>query len=89
MTEETKSRHIITVESRSKAKITGVADVLSFDEDCIIADTADGAMTLKGHELHVISLDLEKGLLTLDGEITELSYAHTPIKNGVFGKIFK
>ena len=89
MAEETKARHVITVESRRKANLTGVTDVLGFDEDCITADTSDGAMTIKGRELHITALDLEKGILVLDGEITDISYDHSPIKTGFFGKILK
>ena len=89
MTEEIKNKHTVTVESRKKVNVTGVADVLSFDEDCVIADTLDGAMTIKGHELRVVTLELEKGILTLEGELTDLSYAHEPIRTTLFGKVFK
>ena len=89
MAEEAKAKHIITVEGRKRADLTGVTDVLCFDEDCITADTADGAMTIRGRELHITTLDLEKGILMLDGEITEISYDHSAVKTSFFGKILK
>ncbi len=89
MAEEAGKRHTVTVESRKKANLTGVTDVLSFDEDCITADTLDGAMTIKGRELHITTLDLERGILVLDGEISEISYDHSPVKTSFFGKILK
>ena len=88
MAEEAK-KHSITIESRNTASLFGVTDVLSFDEDCIVADTLNGAMTIRGRELHITTLELEKGILLLDGEIAGLSYEQPPVKSSVIGRIFK
>lgn len=92
MNEKTEERktHTIKMESRRKANISGVVDVLSFDEDCVIADTLEGALVLKGSDLHVSSLDLDKGILVVDGEFTGFNYDETPsAKTSVFGRIFR
>ena len=89
MGEETKNRHSITIDGCSKVNVTGVTDVLSFDEDSITADTYCGAMVIKGRELHVVTLDLEKAVLVLDGGITGVYYEQSPIKTSFFGKILK
>ncbi|MBR6401027.1 MAG: sporulation protein YabP [Firmicutes bacterium] len=90
MPEETaKQAHTITMQSRKKAALTGVTDVLSFDEECVVADTADGAIVLKGRELHISTLELEKGILILDGVFTSFCYEQSPAKTSVFARIFK
>lgn len=48
-------------------RITGIADVVSFDENTIVLDTDMGLLTLKGKELHVSRLTLEKGEVDVDG----------------------
>ena len=88
MPEEAK-KHTITAESRKKANLTGVTDVLSFDEECIVADTLDGAIVIRGKNLHISTLELEKGRLVLDGELAGISYEESPAKTSVFARIFK
>ena len=88
MAEEIK-KHSITAESRNKVQITGVTDVLSFDEECVTADTSEGALVLRGRNLHISTLELEKGVLVLDGELDSFSYEHSMAKSSVFARIFR
>ena len=59
--------HKITVTSRKTALITGVLDVLSFDPGEVLLETELGMLMMKGEELHVNRLNLEKGEVDLDG----------------------
>lgn len=89
MAEENK-RHSILMEDRKKVNLTGVTDVLSFDEECVVADTTDGAVVLKGRDLHVSNLNLDKGELFVDGDFTGIVYEDIPAaKTSLFGRIFK
>ena len=89
MAEESK-KHTIVLEDRRRVSLTGVTDVLSFDEECVIADTTQGAVVLKGRDLHVSSLDLDKGELLADGEFTGFTYEEMPDKKqSFFGKLFR
>ncbi len=94
MAEEKKTvRHNIIMQERSNLSVTGVVDVISFDEENIVADTEMGVLILKGNALHINKLNLDKGELEIDGEITNLSYeeagSFTKDKNSLFGKIFR
>lgn len=94
MTDEKKDiRHTVTMEKREKISITGVLDVISFDEEMIVAETEMGALILKGINLHVNKLNLEKGDLDIDGEIYSLTYEENGSigkdKGSLFSKIFK
>ena len=87
---EERKKHSVIMDGRKKTEITGVTDVISFDEDCIVLDTTEGAMVLRGRDLHINSIDLDKGELSADGEFAGLTYEDSPVqKRSVFAKIFK
>ena len=68
------SRHAINLVRRESLAATGVLDVISFDEETIIAETELGMLILKGINLHVNRLNLENGELSIDGEIISITY---------------
>ncbi len=74
MEQRTESKHTFMLEKRGKMKLTGVTEVISFDELSVIADTDCGVIIIKGENLHIDSLDLEKGDMSLDGSIDSVSY---------------
>lgn len=70
--------------------MTGIKDVLSFDEKEIIALTDIDEILIKGFKLHIINLNLETGDLSIDGEITSLNYLEGKnAKGGLFSRLFK
>lgn len=90
MEERKKDTHTVTVDNRESITITGVNDVLSFDEETITAETELGSIMVKGEALHVTRLDLERGLLSVEGEITSFEYSEGTLKKGSFlSHIFK
>ena len=58
--------HRLVLSDRHSGSVTGVNDVVSFDENEIVLDTEMGLLTIRGKELHVKRLTLEKGELDLD-----------------------
>ena len=46
----------LTLENREKLSISGVLDVLSFDDQIVILETELGLLTVKGENLRIISL---------------------------------
>ena len=64
----------MTMERRGRAAITGVTDVESFDETAVILHTHGVRLILTGSGLHVASLQLEEGRLTVDGVIDSAAY---------------
>ncbi|MDO4294656.1 MAG: sporulation protein YabP [bacterium] len=79
--------------NREKIEITGVRDVLAFDENQVILDTDMGLLTIKGKDLHVKRLTLEKGEADLDGTADSLSYssneAYRKSGESLFARLFK
>ena len=83
--------HSVKIEDRESICLTGVTDVLSFDEDSITADTDMGVLSIKGEGLHVTRLDLEQGILNIDGSVSALEYSSGYGKNkgSMLSRIFK
>lgn len=85
--------HKIVMNDRKDACITGVEDVLSFDAGEVLLQTSLGVLMIKGSELHVSRLTLERGEVDIDGKIDSLTYSdHTPYsKSGehLFNRLFK
>ena len=67
--------HRLTIENRASGTMTGIREVVSFDENQVVLDTDMGLLTLKGKELHMSRLTLEKGEVDLNGNIESLTYS--------------
>ena len=67
--------HKIVMTDRNICNISGVCDVLSFDVAEILLETEQGMLMLKGNDLHVSRLMLDKGEVDVDGKIDSLTYS--------------
>ena len=83
--------HGIIWKDRKNGSISGVKDVISFDESCVILETEQGRLVLKGKDLHVGKLTLERGEVELDGRIDSMVYTgSSPAKKGsVMKRLFQ
>ena len=64
--------HQIKLTNRKNGTISGVVDVLSFDENEILLDTTEGRLIVRGKNLHVGRLQLEEGEVDMDGEVESM-----------------
>ncbi len=67
--------HKVTMTNRRSLLVNGVNDVLSFDVHEILLETEQGMLMVKGNELHVSRLTLEKGEVDIDGRIDSFTYS--------------
>lgn len=72
--EEKKTSHKLTLDGRRSGCVSGVSDVNSFDEKEILLFTDAGKLMIKGEQLHVTRLDLEKGEVDLEGKVDSMTY---------------
>ena len=70
-----KRAHKMVLSNRRTCNLTGVCDVLSFDVNEIILETDLGMLMIKGNELHVNRLTLEKGEVDVEGRIDSFTYS--------------
>jgi len=86
------SRHGITIEKRESINVSGVIDVISFDEESVIAETELGVVIIRGINLHVKRINLESGELSVTGEIDGLAYENPGAvgkSKSIMGRLFK
>ena len=67
--------HKCVMQNRQSANITGVREVISFDENQVVLDTDMGLLTMKGKDLHVSRLTVEKGEVDIEGNVDSLTYS--------------
>lgn len=82
----------IVIENREKMTISGVTDVLSFDDQIIIVETNLGLLTVKGENLKINKLNIDTSDFSLNGNITGISYSEGTLEakqNSFLGRIFK
>ena len=88
-----KTTHKLILNNRRTGNLTGVSDVLSFDENEIILETDQGMLMMKGKELHVSRLMLDKGEVDIDGRIDSVTYSEqgsrTERTESLLGRLFK
>ena len=82
----------LILENRNKLNVSGVKDVLSFDDELIVMETDLGLLTIKGENLKINKLSIDTGDITVEGEISNLGYSDHSNKSqetGLLSKIFK
>ena len=85
--------HKLMVTNRKTCMVNGVADVLSFDLAEILLETDQGMLMIRGTDLHVNRLTLEKGEVDIEGKIDSFTYSDVSSYGNkaetFFGKLFK
>ena len=66
--------HGLTLNERNKLTLTGVTEVLRFDESAVALSTALGELTVYGQQLQLKNLSLEGGQVAVEGQIAALVY---------------
>ena len=73
--ESAEKPHRIEILQREQVRLQGVIHVESFDDRQIVVETDMGMVSLTGEEFHITSLDLEKGLMIVEGMFLGLEYS--------------
>ena len=82
----------LVLENRKKLSVSGVNDVLSFDDQVVMVDTELGLLTVKGENKRINKLSLDTAEVIVEGEISSLSYSQNKQEKNsgtILSKIFK
>ena len=87
-------QHKMIITERAGGILSGVLDILAFDVNEIILETEQGMLMIKGKDLHVNRLTLEKGEIDISGHIDSLLYSDvakkgTKSNESIFSRLFK
>lgn len=89
----TSRMHKVSMTNRRTCTISGVNDVLSFDIQEVLLETEQGMLMIKGEDLHVNRLSLDKGEVDVEGKIDSFTYSDVSgsggKKDSLLGKLFR
>ena len=66
--------HDLQLKERNRLTMTGVSEVVSFDENTVVLQTSLGTLVVQGRELQLKTLSLDGGQVAVDGTVTALTY---------------
>ena len=72
----------LSLEQRSKLAVTGVNQVVRFEEELVVLDTGLGTLHIHGRELKLQDLSLEGGRAAVEGQISALIFEEPREKSG-------
>ena len=81
------AEHGLTLDGRKHLTMTGVTEVVSFDDGLVVLHTALGMLTVQGTGLRLKTLSTDGGQMAVDGEISALSY-EDPREGGWLRRLF-
>ena len=82
----------LILENRGKLSISGVNDVLSFDDQVVMVETELGLLTVKGENITINKLSIDTSEVIIEGDISYLAYSDKELektKGSLISKIFK
>ncbi len=82
--------HKLTLHDREKLTMTGVSEVVNFDDTAVTLRTSLGMLTVQGSNLKLRQLSEDGGQVAIDGKVTALSYEEPKGGTGGFWhRLFK
>jgi len=80
--------HSFTLNDRKKLTLTGISEVVSFDDTSVIMHTSLGTLIVQGSGLQLKTLTTEGGNVAVEGEVTAISYEQSRDHGGWLGRLF-
>ena len=80
--------HQLTLTERKKLTMTGVTEVVSFDDTTVVLETSLGNLILQGQGLQLKNLTAEGGQIVVEGQMTALFYEE-PRQGGWLRRLLK
>ena len=89
MEENIRVNQSVIIENRKKFVISGVKDVISFDDETVMLDTVLGKLVVKGDKLHILNFNNESGDITGEGKVHAMIYTADEKTGGFFSKLLR
>ena len=86
-----KSEHNLLLNYREKLSISGVREIINFDDKSVNIKTICGELSIDGENIHINILNVEKGELEVSGKINGINYydVYEGDKKTLLSRIFK
>ena len=80
--------HKLTLNERSSLTMTGVSEVVSFDDTSVVLHTSLGTLVVHGSDLQLKTLSLDGGQVAINGSIAALVYEQTRARQTLRQRLF-
>jgi len=68
------AEHSFSLANRQRLELSGVTNVITFDEEVIVLATNLGYLSVNGEELHINMLNLDEGKVAIQGTVNNMAY---------------
>ena len=85
-------QHKVVMVNRKNCSLSGVTDVIAFDEKEVVLETQMGTLLIKGDNMHIKRLTLDQGEVEIDGSIDAYLYSGKKVREereSLFGRLFR
>ena len=85
-------QHKRVMVNRKNWSLSGICDVIAFDEKEVVLETQMGTLLIKGDNMHIKRLTLEQGEVEIDGSIDAYLYSGKKVREereSLFGRLFR
>jgi len=80
--------HRLMLDERRQLTVTGVAEVVSFDENAVVLTTDMGTLVIQGKELQLKTLSVEGGQVAVEGTVASMSYEEPRQAGSMLRRLF-
>ncbi len=80
-------KHTVSLIGREELSVSGVQDVINFDDTCVVLQTVCGIMSIDGQDLHIVNLNVDSGEVSISGSVNGMIYPQSMTKSG--GGLFR
>ncbi len=84
-----KKKHFLSLSSRSVLTVSGIDDLISFDDNGVVFDLGESTLTITGSDLCVTKLSLETGEAAVKGMVDAIVYTDGQMKKTLLSRFFK
>ena len=78
--------HKLTLNRREQLTVSGVDEIIGFDENTVVLHTDLGALFVHGENLSLKELSVDSGQLAVTGQIRALVYEEPKMRRGRLGR---
>lgn len=78
----------VIIENREKISLSGITDVISFDDETLLLNSGMGRITVKGESLKIDSFNTDSGDLAATGKVHAVVYMSDVKQGGFFSRLF-
>jgi len=81
--------HNLELKERQKLMVTGVTEVVSFEDTSVVLKTELGMLLVQGRELQLKTLSVEGGQVAVEGNVSSLIYEEPRQSGSWLGRLLR